>query len=101
MALPDDGRQSVVGEKYRQRELRAITRGVRLPRVTGDNWDDSVSMIAELHPEPSNRHDKHAVRVEIRSKHVGYLPAEDARRYQAPLLALREAGKVGTCEGGS
>lgn len=96
--LPGNGRQSVVGEKYRQRELRAVTRGRRLPTVTGDNWDESVSMTAELRPEPENRHDPNAIRVEIRGKHVGYVPAEDAPNFQRPLLYLAERGKVGTCE---
>lgn len=97
--LPEDGRQAVVGEKYRQRELRAVTRGVRLPRIMGDNWGDAVSTVAELHPEPSNPHDANAVRVEISGKHVGYLPARDAPDYQPLLLALAQAGQVGTCEG--
>lgn len=96
--LPGDGRQSVVGENYRQKALRSVTRGMRLPRVTGDNWDDSVSMTAELHPEPDNRFDPNAVLVDINRQHVGYLPAADAPEYQPLLLDLAEKDKVGTCE---
>lgn len=98
VALPGDGRQSVVGESYRQAALRAVTRGVRLPVVTGDNWDESVSMTAELTAEPENRFDANAVRVEINNLHIGYLPAEDAPKYQRTLLHLAENGKIGTCE---
>lgn len=80
------------------RALRKVSRGVRLPRVTGDNWVDSLSMTAELHPEPYNRFDANAVRVEINHEHVGYLPAYDAPRYQPALLQLAQEGKIGTCE---
>lgn len=96
--LPANGRQAVAGEKYRQRALRRVTRGMRLPEVTGDNWDESVSMTAELHPEPENPHDDKAVRVEINGNHVGYLPAYDAPNYQPILLSLAGEGTVGTCE---
>lgn len=96
--LPGNGRQSVAGESYRQQALRAVTRGMHLPRVTGDNWDDSVSMTAELHPEPDNSFDRNAVRVEIDHEHVGYLPADDAPDYQPLLLRLATKGIVGTCE---
>lgn len=96
--LPGDGRQTVVGERYHRRELRAITRGVHLPKLTGSNWHEAVSMTAQLRPEPTNSHDPNAVRVEIDGKLVGYIPAQDAPAYQPHLLTLAEAGEIGTCE---
>lgn len=86
------------GESYYQKALEAVTRGMYLPRITGDNWDDSVSITAELRPEPDNRFDANAVRVEISRHRIGYLPAEVAQDYQPHLLNLAKKGQVGTCE---
>jgi hypothetical protein len=74
---------------------------MHLPRVTGDNWNDSVSITAELHAEPENRFDENAVRVEINHRHVGYLPAEDAPDYQPLFLTLAKKACSAPVKAGS
>jgi len=49
---------------------------------------------ASLIREPNNKHDRNAVRVEVRGQHVGHLPAEDAARYRAILDYLAGRGFV-------
>lgn len=82
---------NVAGESHYQDALRAIA-----GEGPGAIRQDAV---AHLIPEPENKHDAHAVRVEIDSARVGYLPREVAAIY-APLLApLAARGRIAACEG--
>ena len=97
MPLPDDNRVAVVGESHYQRALRTIAGG----RITGDGWDKHIPAMAVLVPEPNNRWDTNAVRVDAlhggRALTVGYLASELADEYQPELLRLRDAGYLGSC----
>jgi len=53
-----------------------------------DDRGTETVVTAELVPEPTNRHDKNAVQVLIQGLTVGYLPREDAQRYQPVLSKL-------------
>lgn len=66
----------VVGESHYQGNLLALC-GSRAP--------DGVQkyFVAELVPEDANPHDSQAVRVDINSKTVGYLPRAAARTWRA------------------
>lgn len=52
---------------------------------------------ATLVPEPDNRKDRNAVRVEIGGRLTAYLAGADAAEYQPLLLELREAGYTPLC----
>ncbi|WP_326836781.1 HIRAN domain-containing protein [Amycolatopsis rhabdoformis] len=58
-------------------------------------------MTAVLVPEPENKWDRQAVRVDVldsgRPLKVGYLPRDLAAEYQPTLLAVGQQGLVGTC----
>lgn len=49
---------------------------------------------AVLRPEPTNSHDANAIAVDIDSRHVGYLPAEEALRYREALDRMAAVGQV-------
>ena len=49
---------------------------------------------AELVPEPSNRYDENAVRVDIDGRTVGYLKRDHAARYVKRLLEDGRSGEV-------
>ncbi|MGW4350749.1 HIRAN domain-containing protein [Nocardia sp. NPDC004582] len=55
-----------------------------------------VSRTVELIPEPQNSHDPNAVSVRFQAKTIGYLPREDAVRYQGRLLELMAGGFIPT-----
>ncbi|MDE2100821.1 MAG: HIRAN domain-containing protein [Patescibacteria group bacterium] len=65
------------------------------------NIVDLDAITAALIPEPDNKYDKNAVRVDIflngRNYKVGYLAAEEARPYSKVLLPLFEENRYGTC----
>lgn len=52
---------------------------------------------AHLVPEPTNPHDKFAVRVEIDGRHVGYLARGSARRYHRRLAVMLADGQSVSC----
>ena len=97
LPLPDDGRVSVVGESYYQQALGLACRG----RVSGEDFDTHIPVTAVLVPEPENKWDRNAVRVDVhtgeRSVKVGYLAREMAQGYQPELLKLRDKGFLCTC----
>jgi hypothetical protein len=66
----------VVGESHYQRELAEICGG-----VTRNGADKRCT--ARLTPEPDNRYDPNAVRVDIEGRPVGHLNREDALAYRA------------------
>ena len=92
--LAGDGRVSVVGESHYQPALRAAAGGRTVAR--GD-FESAIPVQAVLIPEPSNRYDDHAVRVEVNGNTVGYLPREAAEEYQPVLLNLVQQGQLGWC----
>ncbi|WP_433362104.1 HIRAN domain-containing protein [Actinoplanes sp. CA-142083] len=51
-----------------------------------------VIAVAELVPEPGNRHDQNAVAVRIGGQLVGYLPRDEAARYSPALFQLVTQG---------
>jgi len=55
---------------------------------------DEFETTALLVPEPANRHDPNAVAVLVQHEIVGYLPRNDAVRYQALLRHLTTSGFV-------
>jgi len=78
--------QEVAGEQYYVKGWRSL-----LPRMLptqGVELTDHALLIRE----PTNRHDRNAVRVEIRDRPVGHLPAEDAERYRPVLDHLAAGG---------
>lgn len=97
--LSSQGRQSVVGEHYQQAALRRVVGRRRVAPV--GNWDAGLRCTAYLVREPTNKHDRHAVMVQLAhedsTEHVGYLPAEDAKVWQPLLRRLEAAGRVPEC----
>lgn len=91
--LSCDGRVSVVGESHYQPALKKAAGGRTVPE---GKFDQAISVQATLVPEPSNKYDRNAVKVEVGGRTVGYLPRELASEYQP---ALRGLGAVGWCEG--
>lgn len=97
--LSAEGRLALVGESAYQQNISRAARGATI----GAGFADHLPVVALLVPEPENRHDRCAVRVDLAVGHaletVGYLSRADARSYQPELLRLREAGVVGSCPG--
>ncbi|GAB4587634.1 HIRAN domain-containing protein [Nocardia sp. IFM 10818] len=89
---PSDGwaGQEVVG-------THAYLNNVR--QMFGRGFDPAGSELnrtVQLIPEPENPHDRNAVSVRCESGTIGYLPREDAARFQAPLLELMSQGYIPT-----
>lgn len=76
----------IVGESHYQPALREVVRpGLADGKV--------VRLKAALWPEPDNPHDSDAVRVEIGTRPVGYLPRDAAAEWVAMLARSDMAGK--------
>ena len=82
---------NVAGESHYQEALRALTGSDGRETVRGE-------FEAVLVPEPDNRFDPNAVKVEISGRHVGYLPREEAAAYGPRLKRLGDRGRRGACE---
>ena len=80
--------QEVAGEYYYAKAWRPFFPR-KLP-AAGVELTEQALLIRE----PNNRHDRNAVRVEVRGQHVGHLPAEDAARYRTALDQLAARGFV-------
>lgn len=97
VAVPEDGpvylSQSrdydfdIVGESNYQEAIRKAAGGYGA-------WTERVVLLV---PEPDNRHDGNAVRVECDGEALGYLPAEKAAAYLKRLEQLGARGRTATC----
>ena len=100
--LSSRGRQKVVGEQFRSHALKAAIAGRRIG--TPGKWETALRAPAYLITEPENRRDPRAVAVCLAvdggALKVGYLPREDAARYQPLLAHLTAQGRVASCGAG-
>ena len=84
-------RVNVAGEHFHMRDIkRLFTRGVPASGA-------SIVTQVQLFPEPTNRHDRGAIKVMVGSAHVGYLPKEIARLYLPVVTELISAGYAPQC----
>ena len=93
----DDFETEVVGESFRQLELRALDERIGIDvRGRRTFW-------ARLRPDPQNSYDANAVAVLAadNADHLGHLPRELAPFYQSPLLARGEIDVPAILYGGS
>ncbi len=95
--LSTAGRVAIVGESHHQDAIAEIA-----GHATAYKTDEAVPVTAVLVPEPANRHDRQAVRVDLlrgdgSAVTVGYLRSDQASDYQPLLLELAERGEVGSC----
>lgn len=81
----------VVGESHYQDALARICGG------RSEHGTDK-HMIATLVLEDDNRHDSHAVRVDIEGQTVGYLPRETAKQYRQRLKEAGHPRLIGRCD---
>jgi hypothetical protein len=95
-----EGRLGVVGENYHTSKIADVVAG-RYVAPTGD-WDHGLIETAYLVREPDNPYDSDAVAVRMpvgdKTVLVGYLPGEDAPRWQRRLGALEHDGVTIECE---
>ena len=94
---PLDEQIEVAGETYHVKGIKKVfaERGRPIGK-SGSTLDDiEVTLV----PEPWNPHDSNAVAVVVGDHHVGYLPADLAADYAAPLGRLASAGALATGEG--
>lgn len=90
----------IVGEASYQATLQRIA-GKRLLGRQGPSEGDAVSVTCLIVPEPSNPHDRNAIRVDAEGfGTVGYFKREDAAGY-FKLIAewLAQQGAIGVCPG--
>lgn len=76
------------GESYRRREIQ------RFFHSLGRTGGGVTNQIAELVPEPTNRHDRNAVKVVVGGEHVAYVPAEDAPRVRREIAKLPKKARA-------
>lgn len=83
-------RLTVVGESFYQANLAKCS-------AAPARGEHRYECTACLVPEPTNPHDRFAVRVEIDGWHVGYLPRGSARRFHRRLAAMLADGQPTMC----
>jgi len=90
--IEGDGRYDleVVGESRYQRHLNVLS--ARYSKKGGDS-----ELIAKLHYENTNPHDKKAIRVVIDGGTVGYLSRKDARLFRKRVEKVELEGLVISC----
>ena len=90
--IEGDGRYDleVVGESHYQRHLKVLS-GHCLKKG-GDS-----ELIAKLHYENTNPHDKKAIRVVINGRTVGYLSRKDARLFRKRIEKVGLEGLIISC----
>ncbi|MFS8101903.1 HIRAN domain-containing protein [Lentzea alba] len=95
--LSTAGRVAIVGESHYQDAIAEVAR-----HAAAHSLGDAIPATAVLVPEPANRHDRQAVRVDLlrgdgSAITAGYLRGDQAADYQPLLLELAERGEVGSC----
>lgn len=91
LGLDDDYETEVVGESHYREALLGFLDDHELE----DGWDEGrVESSFDLVPEPSNPHDRFAVRVQLSESGelVGYLPRGVAAAWQPRLVELMRGG---------
>ena len=81
----------VVGESHYQRHLKVLSE-----RYSAKGRDREL--IAKLHYENTNAHDKKAIRVVIDGGTVGYLSPADARLFRKRIEKVRPEGFIISCD---
>jgi collagen type III alpha len=76
----------VVGEQYHKNDIARL-----LPRQIPEGGAE-IELTCQLVPEPQNRHDRNAIRVESEGRLLGYLSRDDAVRYVQVLSRLVSQG---------
>lgn len=84
-------RADVAGESFHSKDIEKLFSG----KIPDDGA--TLDLVAQLVPEPTNRHDRNAVKVMIGSSHVGYLPKEIVGDYLPVLRELIVAGYAPQC----
>jgi hypothetical protein len=84
-------RVDVAGEHFHMQDIKSLFRS-GVPEG-GAELDVTVEFV----PEPTNRHDRGAVKVMVGSAHVGYLPKETAAAYRPVIAELISAGFAPRC----
>lgn len=82
----DWDRREVAGEAFYEDAIRRL-----FPQGVSDRREE-LTFTAHLAPEPHNPHDRNAVAVQIAGSTVGYLPGDEAARYQPVLTELVSQG---------
>lgn len=80
----------VVGESHYQKTLERAAGGRQREGVR-------VEVVATLVPEPSNKHDRNAIAVQVEGQTVGYLRREMAGSYGPLMRRLRDEGLLAQC----
>jgi hypothetical protein len=104
----------VVGESFNQKTIEAVRKSalivhdqqMRADHGASIDFDDDpfLAVAARLVPEPTNTHDRNAVRVDLvdprtrAQSPAGYLPREVAAESSPLLLALGREGLVVQCD---
>jgi Protein of unknown function (DUF2510) len=87
----------VAGETYHIKGIKRVFSDHKLPiTAAGVTLDDLTCLLV---PERWNEHDPNAVAVMIGRHQIGYLPAELAKEYSPPLLALASSGTLASGSG--
>lgn len=84
-------RVDVAGTSYHLVDIARL-----LPKPIPDTGAD-VALSLQLAPDPTNRHDRNAVKVMADNALLGYLPAELAAAYQPRIMALLDSGYAPQC----
>lgn len=87
-----DEQIEVAGETHHVKGIKRVFRESKRPITESGATLEDVDCV--LVPEPWNPYDANAVAVLIGVHHVGYIPAETACRYAAPLGRLVQEGRL-------
>lgn len=92
--LPLDEQVEVAGETYHVKGIKKVFRELGRPITDAGCNLEGIQVI--LVPEPWNPHDSNAVAIMVGVHHVGYIPADLACDYAAPLGRLAGDGLLAT-----
>lgn len=92
------GRTPVVGEYYRQKEIKTIIRGRAREIAPVGSWDNTLILTALLMREPGNRYDRNAIAVKMGGITVGYLAKETTGMWQPLLKRLESSDEYPECD---